>query len=171
MYLVLASSQLSNTKSFYMLNQAGCPLRPVFTACCGLSECEGLIRDRERLNSLKSKMEQPKHTGALCCWGQLFVFPQLLSEISHSFHQREPCFPAGTHYGPWRDTREGRLSRGKLYPLQHTHPYTPLSVLFTLQQLSSTSSSLFDSFWTFNIARQRPGHGGVPFELLLLQPA
>lgn len=78
-----------------------------------IQECEELIRDTERLNSLKSKTLQPKHTEALCCWGQLFVFPQLLSETSHSSHQREPCLPAVMHYGPWEETREGWLSRGR----------------------------------------------------------
>ena len=118
-----------------------------------IQECEELIRDTERLNSLKSKTLQPKHTEALCCWGQLFVFPQLLSETSHSSHQREPCFPAVMHYGG--DERGPIVAREAWSP--------PSSVLFTLQQLSSTSSTSFSGQnWTY----QGWGSGSVSWPLI-----
>lgn len=76
---------------------------PVFTASCGLSKSRNVKSWSETQSHLIPSSLRPSSLNTLstlCCWGQLFVFPQLLSEISHNSHQREPCFPAVMHYGP-----------------------------------------------------------------------
>lgn len=60
----------------------------------------------------------------------------------------------------------GGDERGLIVVREARHP---LSVLFTLQQLSSTSSSYWTSFWDFNIPGLRFGISGMPFDRLTVQ--
>lgn len=89
----------------------------------------------------------------LSCWAR---FPTVFTRGSHAFQQwcimdhreileRVDCFTEGHS------------------PNTHTHSH-PSMCFSHFNSFLSTSSSLFDSFWTINIEGHRPGHSGVAFE-------